>query len=333
MGCGEARSGLTDLDFLLRLHNLREEMPPADRTRFPGVDPWRWQYFQDIRCPPSVIIPVDDPTAWRLYPAYRHVYDKLFVCASQGVPHGPHGVIPDRFPVFSKPVVNLHGMGAGGRVVASREELEACFTPGHMWMALLRGPHISTDVALVDGRPRWWRHTVGKPLGGGTFDYWTVMARRLPQLEAYCGAWVRRHLRGFTGIVNLETIGGTIIECHLRMAEQWADLNGPGWLDSVVKLYAHGRWRFVDLRRVGYSVVLFGAHGRRYRIDPAVVERLRTRPGVSSIQVTYDPRRPLEQHAMPPGGFRLAIVNCWSLAVGRAVREALRRSFVVVDGS
>jgi hypothetical protein len=28
-------------------------------------------------------------------------------------------------------------------------------------------------------------------------------------------------------------------------------------------------------------------------------------------------------HAMPPGGFRLAIVNCHDLAAGRAVRRAL----------
>lgn len=322
-----------DVDLLRRLHNLRGEVPPSDRTCFPGVDLWRWQYFQGIRCPRSVVVPVDDPAAWQLYPAYRRVYDKLFVCASQGIPHGPHGVPPDRFPVFSKPIMNLHGMGAGGRVVRDRRDLEALFTPGHMWMQLLRGRHISTDVALADGRPRWWRHTIGRPLGGGMFDFWTVLGRRLPELEAYCAAWIRRHLRGFTGVVNFETIGGKIIECHLRMSEQWADLNGPGWLESVVELYASGRWRFEDARQVGYSVVLFGRHGQRYWIDPEVVEALRARPGVSSIQITYDLRRPPAQHAMPPGGFRLAIVNCWRLSVGLAVRDVLRRSFIPVGDS
>ena len=50
---------------------------------------------------------------------------------------------------------------------------------------------------------------------------------------------------------------------------------------------------------------------------------LRTRPGISSIQITFDPRRRRAEHAMPPGGFRLAIVNCWDLAAGRAVRRML----------
>jgi hypothetical protein len=154
------------------------------------------------------------------------------------------------------------------------------------------------------------------------------MAERLPALEARVGTWLGRQLPGFTGVVNVETIGGVIIECHLRMAEQWLDLNGAGWLDAVVDLYAHHRWRFRDdVRRTGYSVVLFAPHGRHYTIDPRDVDALRSVDGVSSIQITFDGSIPPEQHAMPPGGFRIAIVNCWDLRAGLLVRSALRRLF------
>ena len=44
-----------------------------------------------------------------------------------------------------------------------------------------------------------------------------------PALEAACGAWIAQNLRGFTGILNLETIGGTIIEAHLRLSDQWPE--------------------------------------------------------------------------------------------------------------
>jgi hypothetical protein len=312
----------------LRLHHLVRDMPPGGGPRFPGVDVWRWQYFEDVPVPRGTVVPVDDPTGWRLYPAFRRLYDKLFICVSQGVPCGPHGVLPRRYPVFSKPVMNLHGMGALGYVVRSSSDMKARFTPGHLWMRLLRGRHISTDVALARGRPVWWRHTAGRPLDGGRFDYWTVMAAPLPALERRMAAWIRRHLAGFTGVVNLETIGGVIIECHLRMAEQWLDLNGSGWLASVVDLYAHGRWRFRDAgRRTGYSIALFGPHGRRYTIDPADVDALRSVEGISSIQITFDEAIPLDQHAMPPGGFRIAIINCWDLREGFLVRAALRRLF------
>jgi hypothetical protein len=30
---------------------------------------------------------------------------------------------------------------------------------------------------------------------------------------------------------------------------------------------------------------------------------------------------------MPPGGFRVAIVNCWDRSAGNAARDALRRHF------
>jgi hypothetical protein len=295
---------------------------------YEGVDPWRWQYFAPVACPDHVVIPIDDPTAWRLYPSFRDIFSKLFVCESQGISNGPHGVAPASFPVFSKPATNLHGMGIGGRVIRSAAELEAHFTPGHMWMALLTGRHVSTDVALVRGCPRWWRHTTGKALPRCMFDYWTIHARPRPRLERYLGRWIGRHLRGFNGIVNFETIGGKIIDCHLRMSEQWVDLNGPGWLESVVRLYTDDRWRFATRPRTGFSVVLFGRHDLVYAIERGAVDGLRRAPGVSSIQITFDPAKPREQHAMPPGGFRLAIVNCWDLAVGLAVREDLRRLFI-----
>ncbi|HET7264739.1 MAG TPA: hypothetical protein VFL28_08715 [bacterium] len=312
----------------LRLHHIKRDMPPGGGPRFPGVDVWRWQYFEGVRVPRTTVVPVDDPTGWDLYPAYRRVYDKLFICASQGIPYGPHGTIPRRYPVFSKPMMNLHGMGADGYVVRSPAEMKARFTPGHFWMRQLRGRHISTDVALARGRLCWWRHSIGRQMDGGTFDYWTVTAGRLPALESYLDGWLRRHLAGFTGVVNVETIAGRIIECHLRMAEQWLDLNGPGWLEAVVDLYARRRWRFRDpARRTGYSVVLFAPHNRRYTIEPADVDALRSVDGISSIQITFDETIPLDRHAMPPGGFRIAIVNCWDLAAGLLVRSALRRLF------
>ena len=295
-------------------------------------DPWRAQYFAGVACPEEVVIPTDDQDAYRLFPAHRWIYNKLLICETQGLEHGPHGIAPSRFPVFSKPIYNLRGMGVGGRIIRTRAEYDRVETPGHLWMPVLNGAHVSSDVAVVDGEPIWWRHTTGFALGDGTFDYWTVLAEPLPAIEAYAGAWLRRHLRGYSGFVNLETIGGTIIEAHLRFADQWVDLYGAGWVESVVELYAHGRWRFADsARREGYSVVLFGKHGVRWAVDSAEVDGLRHVRDVSSIQITFHPDRPPDAHAMPPGGFRLAIVNCWDLAVGVVVRERLTRMFRSAD--
>jgi hypothetical protein len=178
--------------------------------------------------------------------------------------------------------------------------------------------------------PRWWRHVTGKPAGEGTFDYWTVHAEPDAEIESRCGAWVEQHLAGYTGMLNLETIGGTIIEVHLRFADQWPDLYGAGWVEAIVRLYETGVWEFADAgRRGGYSVVLFGPAGVHYRHPPsALVDEIRGTPGVSSVQITFHEDMPPEQHAMPPGGFRLAVVNGFDLAAVSAARERLRDYFL-----
>jgi len=298
------------------------------------VDPWRFQYFEHDRCPPDIRISTEDADSWEWYPRHRWIYDKLAVALSQGLQAAPHGVMPPSFPVFSKPIMNLRGMGTGSQIIESAEQYAASLTPGHFWCTLLRGAHVSTDVALVDGEARWWRHTTGETGPGGTFEHWTIHAEPMPEIENWCGDWARNHLGGYTGMANFETIGGRIIEAHLRFADQWPDLYGEGWVAALIQLYVSGKWDFLDRNRTdGYSVVLFGPHGPRYRHPPQdVVEQVRRMPGVSSVQITFHEARDPAHHAMPPGGFRLAIVNARGLQAGRDAREQLRRAILHASG-
>lgn len=288
-------------------------------------DPWRLQYFEHVPCPEHVAIPTDDPDCWALFPRYRWIYDKLTIAETQGLASGPHGVMPASFPVFSKPIVNLKGMGLGSRVIHSAAEMEHGYLPGHMWMPLLSGTHVSTDCAIEDGRVAWLRHATGLPWDEGMFRYWTVHGEALPDLERFLGSWVAEHMAGYSGMMNFETIGGRIIEAHLRFADQWCDLYGDGWAEALVRLYAEGRWSFDDAGRSdGFSMPLFARHGAAFRHPPASLqEKVRAMPGVKSLQITFHEGKPAEDHAMPPGGFRLAVINATSLEAARAARHRL----------
>ena len=294
-------------------------------------DPWRLQYFAAVECPRDVHIPTDDIDAYCFNRAHRWLYNKLLVAESQGIECGPHGIAPREFPVFAKPIYNLRGMGVDSRVVATSEDYERYVHPGQMWMRLLTGDHVSTDAAVVRGNVRWIRNSVGVPLPGGTFDYWVVESRPRAELEAYCTEWVARHVPAYTGMINLETIGGRIIEAHLRFSDQWPDLYGADWLSAVVRLYSRGSWELIEAPRVaGYSVVLFGPHDRHYRHPAAeVVDRLRAYLGISSVQITFSEAIEPAHHAMPPGGFRLAIVNTSDFGSGIAARRMLANAFGV----
>jgi hypothetical protein len=292
-------------------------------------DPWRMQYFEGYACPDEVFVPTEDGDAYELFPQHRWIYNKLLVAETQGLVCGLHGMAPPGFPVFSKPVYNMRGMGAESRIFRSARDYQLHQRPGHFWMPLLDGEHVSSDVAVVNGAPRWWRHSTGKAIGDGMFDYWTVLAEARPAVEDYCGEWLGKNLRGYTGMVNFETIGARIIEAHLRFSDQWPELYGAGWLPAVVALYANGKWGYADDdRRTGYSVVLFGPHGLQYRHpDPELIRELLAHPQCTSIQITFHEDKPPRAHSMPPGGFRLAIVNGWDLEVGTQIRERLALRF------
>ena len=147
----------------------------------------------------------------------------------------------------------------------------------------------------------------------------------MPAIEDWCGAWASKHLAGYTGMVNFETIGSRIIEAHLRFADQWPDLYGPGWVEALVRLYAEGNWIFDDTNRAdGYSVVLFGAAWTSLSPSAAAeLDAARRIDGVSSVQISFHEDRDPAHHSMPPGGFRLAIINATDLSAGRRARDLL----------
>lgn len=292
-------------------------------------DPWRFQFFDKITCPEDVNIPTDDPDCWLWYPRQRWIYDKLKIAESQGLSCGPHGVKPPAYPVFSKPIMNLKGMGIGSRMLKSEADYEHNYCPGHFWMPLLEGKHVSTDCAVENSTVKWSRHATGKAWFSGMFEYWTVHAAAMPELETYLHRWVANNMAGYTGMMNFETIGGRIIEAHLRFADQWCDLYGPGWIEAVIELYAKGRWRFDDSdRRDGYSVPLFASHGFAFKHPEATCQQaIRALPYVKSLQITFFENKAPGDHPMPPGGFRLGIINCTDLEAGFEARRKLVQAF------
>lgn len=292
-------------------------------------DPWRFQYFETVACPDDVFIPTDDGDGWDWYPKQRWTYDKLKIAQTQYIRSGLHGQPPEIFPVFSKPNINLKGMGLDGRAIYSRAEFEKHSKPNHMWMELFVGEHISTDCAIVQGKIKWCRHATGIAWHGGMFKHWTIHAQPMPALEHFLSVWVFEHMASYTGMMNFETIGGHIIETHLRFADQWCDLYGPQWLPALVGLYARGIWEMDTSQDVvGYSVPLFASHGGPFRHPAQTTQaKIRALPQVTSLQITFYELQADELHPMPPGGFRLGIINCTNLEAGLAARKQLAECF------
>ena len=130
-------------------------------------------------------------------------------------------------------------------------------------------------------------------------------------------------------MINIESIGGRMIEVHLRMSDQWPDLYGAGWVETLVRLYHEGRWAFADRdRRDGYSVMLFAPHGPRYRHPPPRSSRrcARCRTCRASRSPSSRTRTRAARHAA--GRLPARDRQCLDLEAGQAGRELLRAHFL-----
>jgi hypothetical protein len=283
------------------------------------AEPYMARFFGGAHCPDDVRVPVADVTSWAMFPLHNRVYNKVWLCRVQGIPHAPLPIPPPRFPVFVKPITNLLGMSIGTFRADSPKDVET-YRPGHFWMELLTGPHISTDVAVADGRACWSAQTRGHPIDNGRFNHWERLGAGSEALDRFLGGWIAEHLKGYSGIVNFETIGGRIIECHLRMSVEFIPLYGRGWLDAVVGLYRDGSWRFDERGHPRFMVPSF-TEWKPHEVDRAAVAAIENMPGVRAVFPTINDGMP--ELGNPPNGFRRAVVIADTLEQGRLAADMI----------
>lgn len=286
-------------------------------------DDWRKPFFKSEYCPDNVIIPTKDTDAYQMNPQHNWVYNKLLIAEKQSIPCGPHGTSITSYPAFSKPIYNLRSMGAGIEVLNNEKQYRKSLKPGYMWSELLTGEHYSTDAAVSFGKVLWIKHTRGIPLDNGTFDYWEL--NESAYLDGYLVQFIETHLAGYSGMLNLETIGNKIIEVHLRFADQWPDLYGEWFVSSLIDLYANNTFTVGRNIESGYSVVLFDQHCLYKKPKKILIDELLGIDGISSIQMPFHEGVHPSLHSMPPGGFRTGIINGFDLEACKNVRIRLKQ--------
>ena len=198
--------------------------------------------YEKLHVPSFVKIPTTDVSAWTHYKKYRWIYDKMRLAESQHIECGPLGIIPEKFPIFLKPIYNLFGGSISAYKIDDMKmyDKHQNFHPGRFWMEFLDGDNIQHDLAIHNGKIVWSNSFLGHKffLGEkytGAFDYWEHQ-NITDELFATLQTWIMNNIPDYTGVVNCETIGYNIIEIHLRFGNV-LDLQDVNIMDAFIKLY------------------------------------------------------------------------------------------------
>jgi hypothetical protein len=181
----------------------------------PYIDPF--QHFI------SKQIPDYDGEAFKKYPRHSIVYDKLWVVQSQGLLGGKLEELKEnrnvKMPIFIKPRWgHLSASSKNCFKIKSWEELEQYrHIPDMMWSEFIDATEQMTDYILLDGQIVHQITYVYSDSQNGFIDEWKMISsdnKPIPKITD----WVKRHLHGFTGAVNVQYRDDKIIEVGLRLA-------------------------------------------------------------------------------------------------------------------
>lgn len=289
---------------------------------FVGYEYWVEQYFKDIDSPEGVVINCNDSSAWRSNPDHNWIYNKLELCKSQGIDAEPHGVRPEFEPVFSKPIINLYGKNRGAHKIFNWTESK--YEPGHFCMPVLTGAHLTSDLVLVDGVCNWIYTMQAYEDDDGNISRLESANNDYAEQIDKVKIWALKNLKGYTGLINIESIGGKIIDCHLRLTPRFVDLYGDGWLDSVITLYDKGTWHYKFGHKLSVSYTLRASETGTYIIsDKERLEELKEKAG--SIQMIVRDNDEIKVSE------RLAIVNGHDAEQVNAILNELNEIIILTE--
>ena len=216
----------------------------------------------------GVVIPTTDEVAYQSFKDFRWVYNKMTICHTQKIPHGPLGTTPTEFPVCVKPIYNLFGGSIGSVVCHNLQDYEKILNPGTFWSRYAMGEHYSIDVILKDGEIMTYFAMRGEKLQHGAFDYWELVNLPMEE-EDYLSTWIWENMGGYSGVINIEMIGCQIIEAQLRMG----DLDRFGdheLMEAVYNLYNHNTWDWAPndyTPSTFYLAALFGQPNTKFNLN------------------------------------------------------------------
>lgn len=200
------------------------------------------------------LIPIYDTEAWTKLKPWNFVYDKLFIADSQGLPCGPWGTYPNKYPIIIKPIINLFGMSRGFHLIKNEKEYDLITNAdGHLWEEYLIGDNMTIDLIIINGEIIDYYPIRSIPGQNGSFKYHETLIDY--QIPDNVKKWISDYLNDYVGVINMEVIGSYIIEMHLRLNNDF--YYDDTFISQLIRLYQFGKYQLTQNIRKKQQIYFF----------------------------------------------------------------------------
>lgn len=188
-----------------------------------------------------------DVEAWKRYPSHRSWFNKLWLADTFGYLCGPNAVpVPVVNDYIVKPIYNLHGMGAGAKIIRLNPEDTELVPPGYFWCEKFVGDHYSIELT--------WRNTEWNVVS--VFQGFHANEEELFRFSKWkrvspAGIHLPEKLNELRDCqsINVEMIGDKIIEVHLRSSPD------PMEYDELIPVWNDTPKELVDKLEIEYNFI------------------------------------------------------------------------------
>lgn len=206
-------------------------------------------------------IPNYDSTAYKRFPKYNFVYDKLWVAKTQGIKCGKLDTLKKQnidLPIFIKPRYgNESASSKNCYKITNFDQLEK-FKNLHnmMWSEFIDEREGMTDFVLHNGVIVYQiTYIYSKTQKGTVADVWKKISHDTKPPE-HIVKWVNKYMYDFSGICNVQYRGDKIIEVSLRLSRGGAYIyctDNKVLIENLNSLADHNIWNYEDNDKLSFD--------------------------------------------------------------------------------
>jgi hypothetical protein len=178
----------------------------------------------------TVDIPLDDKTAWKMYPNNNWVYSTSRLLEMQNISWSPF------YQNGFDHMLNEFCLDDTNKLEES--PMAVSTLPGKIFVRPMHGDVLTTVVAVLKGEIKWAAHHVLD----ASINKNVVLQDLRGDVELRISALTTLHFRKFAGVITVDSIGHDIIATKLRMTPDVVSQYPEDWLKRVVRIYSRRPW-------------------------------------------------------------------------------------------